>query len=110
MSANEVCLIYEVHCYMGREDLWPTKRARQGLLRRLFGLAGELSGTTTSPRDFGSVWAKAGPLDPDDEYEEAARKIAGPLPREEAQAVVASLRAVLEEACVRVIEETVADD
>jgi hypothetical protein len=106
----EVCLIYEVNCYHRAEPPVPASPATRGLFRSLFGVPDPHASPPESPQNFGSVWVKAGPLAPDEEYYEVARKVAGPLPSEEATAAVAALREVLEAVGVSVIEETVADD
>jgi hypothetical protein len=113
LRVSKVCLIYEFNCYLGG-DSGPVDLPRRGWLRSLFLPAPDPDArkppAPAPPQCFGSIWAMVGTLRQEDDYTEVARKIAGPLPREQALAALSALRAELEAAGMQVIEETVADD
>jgi hypothetical protein len=95
---GQVHLIYEFNCYLSEPSWWDRQRLSLGLI------------TAATCRGFGSVWAAARPLGPDEDYTVAARKVVGPLPQEQAERALAELRSLLEAAGVQVSTETVADD
>ena len=90
-------LIYEVNCYLGEAYLKDRLKLKLGLAR------------SVPVKGYGSIWISSKKPNYHD-YETEAIKLAGPLPSEEAMLYMSKLRAVLEEAGLKVFEETVSDD
>jgi hypothetical protein len=105
-----VCLIYEINCYV-RAEPQTSAEPRRGWLRSLvLPPPDPTARTPPAPQSYGSVWMMLGALGEEDDYEAVARKVVGPLPRDQVQAALAALRSVLEAAGVEVTEDTVVDD
>jgi hypothetical protein len=99
-----VTLIFEFNCYVPRGRSPSLREIVRGLLRR----------QSAYESDRATVWVTEGVWSGDDPRGlseiPGMSRIVGPVPSEEAQRVVVSLRDLLTKAGVTVREESIADD
>jgi hypothetical protein len=96
-----VHVIFECNCHIGKPSLWDSLRLSLGLTKAI------------SVPMFASIWVSPRKLElveDVEDYETSARKIAGPLPWAEAEALLAQLRELPANSGLRAAESTVADD